>query len=155
VRRIAELGGDQRLEVLGEDVLEHLGLGVHTVPGHAQAVGEKALQQTMVADNLQRQPAPLGGEAHAAVGDVAGQPQLVELLEHARDGARGDAQPLGQGICRYGLFRARLQREDGLGVVLHGGRTEHVLGSHGKRIWPAKTYVKPCQELRRNSLPPT
>ncbi len=30
--RVAELGGDQRLELLGEDVLEHLGLIVDAVP---------------------------------------------------------------------------------------------------------------------------
>ena len=53
-RRVSELGRDQRLEVLGEDVLEHLGLGVHAVPGHAERLGEVALQQPVVADHLER-----------------------------------------------------------------------------------------------------
>jgi len=34
-RGIAQARGDQLLEVLAEHVLEHLGLGVHAVPGHA------------------------------------------------------------------------------------------------------------------------
>ena len=36
VRRVAELGGDQLLELLGEDVLERLGLVVHAIPRHAE-----------------------------------------------------------------------------------------------------------------------
>ena len=49
-RRVAELGGDQLLELLGEDVLEHLGLGVHAIPRHAERLGEVELEQAVVAD---------------------------------------------------------------------------------------------------------
>ena len=58
VRRVAELGGDQLLELLGEDVLEHLGLGVHAVPGHAERLGQVELEQAVVAQDLERDPAP-------------------------------------------------------------------------------------------------
>ena len=58
-RRVAELRGDQLLEVVGEDVLEHLGLGVHAVPRHPQHLGQVALEQAVVADHLERD-APSG-----------------------------------------------------------------------------------------------
>ena len=54
VRRVAELGGDARLEVLGEHVLERLGLLVHAVPRHAEVLGEVELEQAVVAQDLQR-----------------------------------------------------------------------------------------------------
>ena len=52
--RIAELGGDERLELLGEDVLEDLGLGVDAIPGHVERLGEVELEQAVVADDLER-----------------------------------------------------------------------------------------------------
>ena len=88
-RRVAELGRDQLLELLGDDVLEHLGLGVDAVPGHLQRLGEEQLDQPVVADHLERDPAPVGGQAHAAVGVVLDQAELAEALEHRRDRARG------------------------------------------------------------------
>ena len=54
VRRVAELGGDQLLELLGEDVLEHLGLVVDAVPRHPEALGEVELEQPVVAQHLER-----------------------------------------------------------------------------------------------------
>ena len=42
-RRVAELRRDQLLELLRERMLEHLGLGVHLVPGHAEALDEEQL----------------------------------------------------------------------------------------------------------------
>ena len=40
VRRVAELGRDPLLEVLGQHVLEHLGLLVDPVPRHAEVLGQ-------------------------------------------------------------------------------------------------------------------
>ena len=54
-RRVAELGGDELLELLGEDVLEHLGLRVHAVPRQAELLGEEELEQAVVAQHLQRE----------------------------------------------------------------------------------------------------
>ena len=54
VRRVAELRGDQLLELLGEHVLEHLGLVVHAVPRHAERLGQVELEQAVVADDLER-----------------------------------------------------------------------------------------------------
>ncbi len=125
---VAELGGDQLLEVVGEHVLEHLRLGVHTVPRHAQGLGEVALEQAVVADHLERDAASVSGEADATVGGVGDQAELVEAPQHGRDGARGDAEPLGQRVRGDGLVAARFQGEDGLRVVLHGWRAGEILG---------------------------
>ena len=59
VRGVAELRRDQLLELLGQHVLEHLGLVVHAVPRHAQRLREVQLQQAVVAQHLERDaPAP-------------------------------------------------------------------------------------------------
>jgi hypothetical protein len=58
--RVAELVGDERLELLGEDVLEHLGLRVDAVPRHAELLGEVELEQPVVAHDLQRDLRPAG-----------------------------------------------------------------------------------------------
>ena len=67
---VAELGGDQLLELLREDVLEHLGLVVHAVPRHAEVLRQVELEQPVVAQHLERDPRALGGELHALVGLV-------------------------------------------------------------------------------------
>jgi hypothetical protein len=46
---VAKASRDQSLEVLGEHVLEDLGLGVHAIPGHPELLGQKQLDQSMVA----------------------------------------------------------------------------------------------------------
>ena len=48
VAGLAQFGGDQRLELLGDVVLEHLGLGMDHVVGHAQRLGEVGLDQAVV-----------------------------------------------------------------------------------------------------------
>ena len=129
-RGMSELGRDQLLEILGEHVLEDLGLGVHPIPGHPQRIRQEALDQPVMADHLQRHAPPVDSEAHTPVGDMGREAQLVELLEHRRDRPRRDAQALGQGIGRHGLIAARLQREDRLRIVLDRRRTQHLLGGH-------------------------
>ena len=119
--RVAQARRDQLLELLGEHVLEHLGLGVHAIPGHPELLGQEQLEQPVVAQHLKRDPATLVGEPHAVVGLVLDQPHLGELAHHRRDRARRDAQPLGQLIRRYRAALAGLQRIDRLGIVLNGG----------------------------------
>ena len=58
VRGVAELGRDQRLELVGEDVLEHLGLLVHAIPRHAQRLRQVGLEQPVVAQHAQRDAPP-------------------------------------------------------------------------------------------------
>ena len=88
VRRLAELGGDARLEVLGDHVLERLGLLVHAVPRHAEVLGEVELEQPVVAQHLERDALAGRREQHAAVGHVLDEAALGELLEHRRDRRR-------------------------------------------------------------------
>ena len=106
---VSELGRDQLLEVLGEDVLEHLGLVVDAVPGHPESVREEALDQAVMADDLECDAPSVLGEAHAAVGDMGDHPELAEPLEHGRDRARRDPQALGQGVGGDGLLTAGFQ----------------------------------------------
>ncbi len=54
VRRVAEVGGDRRLDPRGDVVLEALGLDVHDVPWQLERLGEKQLQQPVPADDAQR-----------------------------------------------------------------------------------------------------
>ena len=70
---VAELGGDQLLQLLGDVVLEHLGLLVDAVPGHPEHLGQKELEQAVVADHLQGDLLPAPGEANAVVGGVLDQ----------------------------------------------------------------------------------
>ena len=73
---IAQARRDQLLELLGEHVLEHLGLGVNAIPGHPELLGQEQLQQPVVAQHLERDPATLRGEPDAAVGLVLDEPEL-------------------------------------------------------------------------------
>ena len=55
VRGVTELLRDQLGELLGDRVLEHLGLVVHAVPRHPERLGEVQLEQPVVADHLERE----------------------------------------------------------------------------------------------------
>ena len=119
-RRVAELRGDQLLELLRERVLEHLGLGVHLVPGHAEALDEEQLDEPVVADHLERDAPAALGEADAAVALVLDEAEGRELAQHPRDGGGADLEQ-GREVGRRGGAVARLERVDRLRVVLHGG----------------------------------
>ena len=58
VRGEAELGVDLRLELLGEGVLEPVGLGVHLVEREAEPVGQVALEEPVVPEDLECAPTP-------------------------------------------------------------------------------------------------
>ena len=94
VAGLAQLGGDQQLQLLGDVVLEHLGLGVDPVVGHPQRLGEVGLDQPVVADHLQRDLLAGRGQGDAPVGQVLDQAQLAEPLQHRGRGRRRDAEPL-------------------------------------------------------------
>jgi hypothetical protein len=118
--RVAELGRDQLLELLREDVFEHLGLVVDSIPRHAQRLREVELEQPVVAQHLQRERLAVAAQLDALVGDVAHQPAIGELLDHARHGGRGDAHTRGERRGGHGLaLAAALKGVDRLDVVLH------------------------------------
>ena len=93
---VAERGGDQLLELLGDVVLEHLGLVVDAVPRHPERLGEERLDQAVMAHHLEREPLARRREAHAVVGLVPHQARLVQALQHRGHGRRRDAEPLGE-----------------------------------------------------------
>ena len=80
VRRVSKLGGDQ-LRQLGRDrVLEHLGLLVHAVPGHAERFGEVELEQPVVTQHLERDALARPREPHAVVGSCEMSPSASSRL---------------------------------------------------------------------------
>jgi hypothetical protein len=91
VRRVAQLGRDDLLELAREHVLEDLGLGVDPIPRDLEDLRQEELEQAGVADDLERDATAVGGQAHAAIGRVLGEPELVELAHHGRDRAGRDS----------------------------------------------------------------
>ena len=117
--RVTELLGDQLLEALREDVLEHLGLRVDLVPAHAQVLDEEELEQAVMADHLEcDQPAALG-QVDPVVALVLDQAEYRELPQHPGDRSRPHVEALGE-RGRRDRAVARLQRIDRFRVVLHG-----------------------------------
>ena len=108
-RRVAERGVDARLERLREVVLEPLGLGVHLVPGEPERLHQVELEQTVVADDLERRLRPGLGQRDAVVGLVAHEADAREALDHRRRGGGGHAQPLGQRARRHVPLRSSIQ----------------------------------------------
>ncbi len=88
VRRMAEHLGDPFLETLRDRVLEPLGLVVHLVPAVPQRLLEVGLEQPVMADHLERDPASGVGEPPSPVPSVLHQPEPGEPLHHARDRGR-------------------------------------------------------------------
>ena len=117
--RIAELGRDQLLELLGQDVLEHLCLGMHLVPAHAQVFDEEELEQPVVADHLESDEPSALGQPDAPVGLVLDQAEPGELAEHPRDRGGRDVEPRRERV-RRGRLAAALEHVDRLDVVLDG-----------------------------------
>ena len=119
MRRLAELGRDQLLQLLGDVVLEHLGLRVHAVPGHSQDLGQEELDQPVVADHLEGDPLALRRQARAVIRLVLDHPLVRQALEHRGRRRRRDAETLRDCVeVATGLVVAPLKLVDRLGVVL-------------------------------------
>ena len=108
VRRVAELRGDARLEVLGDDVLERLGLLVHAVPRHAEVLGEVELEQPVVAQDLERDALALGGQrARRGTGTWSTSPSSASFLTMLDADAGVTPQPRGEVVRRHRLAVGR------------------------------------------------
>src|SRR5918999_2940011 len=115
--REAEPLVDPFLDLLREHVLPALCLGVHLVPGDAEHLGEEALDQTVVADDLERDLLAGAAQDDAAVRLVRDEAEAGELLDHGRRRRGRNPEPAGE---RGRRRRARLLVElvDRLEVVL-------------------------------------
>jgi hypothetical protein len=82
VRREAERSVDPLLQLLRDDVLEALGLVVHVVDVQPERLGEVELQETVVADHLERDLLAGRRQRDAAVRLVHRQAERGELLHH-------------------------------------------------------------------------
>src|SRR5581483_9162670 len=80
--REAERAVDARLELLGDDVLEPIGLFVHVVDVHAERLREIELEQAVVPDDLERDALARRRERDAAVRLVLCEAERGELLHH-------------------------------------------------------------------------
>ncbi len=80
--RVPEKGRDAILELVGQNVLEDLGLVVDRVPRHAQRLREVGLEQAVMADDLEGDLATGRGQVGAPVGGVGDEPHPLEPLQH-------------------------------------------------------------------------
>ena len=152
VGRIAELGGDQLLELLGEHVLEHLGLVVHAVPRHAERLAQVGLEQAVVPDDLERDPFPRTRQRDSSIRFVHCEAERCQLLHHRAGGGRRDALPLrerGHGhavsisaelvdLAQIVLDRIRQRRLSHSPTVC---RLRHYLSRSGPRAAPVSTLA--------------
>lgn len=127
VGRIPELGRDQLLELFREHMLEHLGLVVHAIPGHPQALDQVQLEQPVMANHLERNPLTGLGQGDPAVGLMGDQSELSETLDHARSRRRRDTEAVSEGISAHRPIAPSLKRVDRLAVVLNRGGTQRAL----------------------------
>ncbi len=98
VGREAELRVDLRLELLGEGVLQELCLGVHLVEREPEPIHEVALEQPVMAEDLERAAASLLRQRDSAVGSALDEAELGEPLRHR--GRRGSADTHARGERR-------------------------------------------------------
>ena len=74
LRRRAERLVDERLERFGESVLEAVCLGMNGVEPELERLGQVELEQTVVAEQLERDPLAGSGQANAAIELVVDEP---------------------------------------------------------------------------------
>ena len=116
-RRVTQPGGDQRLELLGNRMLEHLSLGVHTIPRHPELLSEKQLQQPVMAQHLQSHTPTLVGQPHPVVRLMLDDPDLSQLAHHPGHPRRGHPEPGREIVRRYRRAATSLERIQRLRVT--------------------------------------
>ena len=136
-RRVAQPRGDQLLELLREHVLEHLGLGMHAIPGHPELLGEEQLEQAVMAQHLQRHSPALVGQPHTVIGLMLDDPDLGQLAHHARHRRGRHPEPRSEIVRRDRRTAASLERIHRLRIVLHRRRKKLLRSHAGQEIWHA------------------
>ena len=144
VGREAERLVDPRLELLGERVLQPVGLVVHLVDVDPERLREIQLEKAVVADHLEGDLLPGRGQRDAPVGRVRNETQRRELLHHrarrggrhahlAREGGRGDAAARRAELVD--LAQVVLDRVAEWGHRRHAASVRRVLASSPRERW--------------------
>ena len=108
-------------------MLEHLGLGMHAIPGHPELLGEEQLEQAVMAQHLQRDSPALVGQAHTVIGLVLDDPDLGQLAHHPRHRSGCHPEPRREIVRRDRRAAASLKRIHRLRIVLNRGGTQGAL----------------------------
>ncbi len=101
-------------------MLEPLRLGMHLVERQAERVREIALEQTVMAEHLERAAASGLREDDAAIRRTLRKAELCQALHHRGRRRSADTHPVGERGRRH-LAPCGIQRVDRLQVVLNGG----------------------------------
>ncbi len=88
VRREAERLVDARFELLGDHVLQEVGLVVHLVDVDAQRLRQVELEQAVVACDLEGHLLSLRGQGDAPIRSVGRESENRQLLDHGRGRGR-------------------------------------------------------------------
>jgi hypothetical protein len=144
-RRVAQPRCDQLLELLGEHVLEHLGLGVHAIPRHPELLREEQLEQAVMPQHLQRHTPALLGQPHTVIGLVLDDPDLGQLAHHPRHRPGRHPEPRRQIVRRDRRSAASLERIHRLRIVLHRRRKKRLRRHTDKNVACLILHVK-CAE---------
>ena len=84
---MAEQGVEPVEHLVGDGVLQLLGLGVDAGPVHLQHVDEEGLDEPVLADDAQRHAPAVGRQAHAMPRLVLDEAAVGQRLDHGGDGA--------------------------------------------------------------------
>ena len=124
-RRVAQTRGDQRLELLGEHVLEHLGLGMRPDPTASRAPGrETARARGGGAAPQAPHAAPARSTAHRDSGSCSTIPTSVSLRTIPDTDAGRHPEPTRKIGRRHRRTATSLERIHSLRVVLHRCRKQ-------------------------------
>ena len=115
--RIAEQRHQPVFDALRDRVLEHARFGMHFVPRHAEHVGEQPLGQAVPPQDAHADLQAFARQFHLAARDVLDEAVLVELLQHAGDRRRRDAQRRGEARRRHARALV-LEAIDGFEILL-------------------------------------
>ena len=105
-------------------MLQTLRLIVNLVPRVVEEIMEEALQQTMVAKNLQSSHLAGRRQTRAVMLFVFHEGRLLcrELLQHSSYGSRPDTEMMSQGVARHPFLFSAAQLEDGFQIIVYGFR---------------------------------
>ena len=98
VRRVAERAVDPRLELVGEHVLEPVGLRMDGLDRDPERLRQIQLEEPVMADDLERDSLSRRSEIDAAVGTCSARPSAASFFTIALDRCGRDVQRLARRV---------------------------------------------------------